>query len=225
MSKLNLIATTVANLLYEQFEIAPSFTFEKTFDWLQTNPSKNLPSVEWSRIKDGYKSVTDGLFDLELLEQDRRYAAESQNQSVDIWFAPPYNFILEFDEKQHFNQYRLATLENYTSDWMIGDLNHYIEKCKAHNAVPGSSGFQKIKPNLLFPFFQGESPKQDNRIRQRAFRDFLKDFIPLQNGLNPTLRIPFTATNNKIKDFNSKDLDSLVNYLKRCNFPGRIKLQ
>jgi hypothetical protein len=89
----------------------------------------------------------------------------------------------------------------------------------------GTTGFQKIKKNLLFPHFYPDSEKQDNRIRQRAFRDFLKDYLPTQIELNPTLRIPYTATNKKIKDFNQFDLDKLKIYLTENKFCERLQIK
>ena len=79
---------------------------------------------------------------------------------------------------------------------------------------PGNSGFTRLKSfDPLFPeMLVGE--KQDNRIRQRAFRDFLKDLLPLENGFNPTLRIPYHITNNKRKDFTEIEIDNIKSYIK-----------
>ncbi len=57
-----------------------------------------------------------------------------------------------------------------------------------------------------------DGDKQDNRIRQRAFRDFLKDVLPLENSVNKTFRIPYIITNKKIKDFNKEDLKNVLIY-------------
>lgn len=51
--------------------------------------------------------------------------------------------------------------------------------------------------------------KQDNRIRQRAFRDYLKDIVPVKLGYNPTVRISYQVTNNKIKEFTKEDLENI----------------
>ena len=78
---------------------------------------------------------------------------------------------------------------------------------------PGKSGFTKLKSNdPLFPATL-EGDKQDNRVRQRAFRDFLKDLLPIVNGFNPTLRIPYHIRNKNIKDFTESDLISLHEYI------------
>lgn len=67
--------------------------------------------------------------------------------------------------------------------------------------MPQTSGFYKLRSqDYLFPPMY-ESEKQDNRLRQRAFRDFLKDIVPVKLGYNPTVRISSKVTNNRIKDF------------------------
>jgi hypothetical protein len=225
MSKLKLIAETISQVLNDYFKIRPDFVFEKEFSWLTTHPQKRLFKNGWQTIKQKYQSVTDNRFDLDVLEKNILYTEKNENQYADIWFSEPYNFIVEFDEKQHFNQYRLATLENYNSKWIICDLKHYKENCEKKIVKAGTTGFQKIKKNLLFPHFYPDSEKQDNRIRQRAFRDFLKDYLPTQIELNPTLRIPYTATNKKIKDFNQFDLDKLKIYLTENKFCERLQIK
>lgn len=209
----------------DKFKIQPNYVFEKEFYWLTTHPQKGLFKNSWQIIKEKYQSVTDNKFDLDLLAKHDLYTLKNEIQFVDIWFSEPYNFILEFDESQHFNQFRLATLMDYNPKWLVADLNHYKENCQKKTAKPGTSGFQKIKENLLFPHFYPDSERQDNRIRQRAFRDFLKDYLPIQFELNPTLRIPYTATNKKIKDFNQSDLDCLKKYLTDNKLCERIQLK
>ncbi|THD30070.1 hypothetical protein [uncultured Flavobacterium sp.] len=225
MSKLQLIAETISEVLYDNFKIRPDYIFEEKLKWLTTHPQKELFQNSWQIIKEKYQSVTDNKFDLDVLEKDDLYRLKNENQYVDIWFSKPYNFIVEFDEKQHFNQYRLATLTDYNSEWIIGDLNIYMENCRKKTLKPGISGFQKIKENLLFPHFYPDSEKQDNRIRQRAFRDFLKDYLPIQFDLNPTLRIPYTVTNKKNKDFNHSDLEKLKLYLIETKLCERLKIE
>jgi hypothetical protein len=225
MSKLKLIAETISQVLRDNFQILPVYVFEKEFSWLTTHPQKVLYKNGWQIIKEKYQSVADNKFDLDILEKNVLYAEKNENQYVDIWFSSPYNFMVEFDEKQHFNQYRLATLTNYHPEWIIGDLTLYKENCKKKIAKPGTSGFQKIKETLLFPHLYPDSEKQDNRIRQRAFWDFLKDYLPIQFELNPTLRIPYTVTNKKIKDFNQSALEKLKLYLTENKLCEKIQIQ
>ncbi|MFZ4263654.1 hypothetical protein ACFRAE_16560 [Sphingobacterium sp. HJSM2_6] len=225
MSKLKQIAETISLILNDNFKVQPYYVFEKEFSWLTTHPKKILFKNGWLTIKQKYQSVTDNRFDLDVLEKEILYTEMNENQYVDIWFSEPYNFIVEFDELQHFNQYRLAKLENYNPKWTICDLQYYKEICKKKIVKAGTSGFKRIKENLLFPHFYPDSDIQDNRIRQKVFRDFLKDFLPFQIGLNPTLRIPYTVTNKKIKDFNQYDVDKLKIYLTDNNLCERLKIK
>ena len=134
-------------------------------------------------------------------------------QSFDIWIGEPFNFAIEFDEKQHFNQYRKITLGYYERICTKFPLKFYKKLNKDTSIKPGTSGFTRLKSNdPLFPeLLIGK--RQDNRIRQRAFRDFLKDLLPNENGFNPTLRIPFHITNNNIDNFSEADLRNVEKYI------------
>jgi hypothetical protein len=120
---------------------------------------------------------------------------------------------VEFDEKQHFNQFRKITLGFYNRIKTGYPLDYYRKLTEKATVKAGKSGFTRLKhADLLFPeMLEGE--KQDNRIRQRAFRDYLKDLLPNDNACKPTLRIPYTLTSNKIKDFSSEDLDRVKAYI------------
>ena len=91
---------------------------------------------------------------------------------------PP--FILEFDEKQHFNQFRALTLEHYQDASVGYDMTAWSEASKAKRGLEGG-GFAKSRP----PLFAGEN----GRHKQRAFRDALCDLLPPKHGFAPTLRI------------------------------------
>ena len=67
--------------------------------------------------------------------------------------------------------------------------------------------------------------KQDNRIRQRAFRDYLKDIVPVKLGYNPTVRISYQVTNNRIKGFTEEDLENIKKYLYENDIFKRIQIQ
>jgi len=88
-----------------------------------------------------------------------------------------------------------------------------MELNKEIKIKPGKSGFTKLQSNdPLFPeMLEGE--KQDNRIRQRAFRDFLKDLLPNENRVKPTLRIPYQVTNKSINDFTETELRNVEKYI------------
>ena len=60
---------------------------------------------------------------------------------------------MEFDETQHFNQFRLITLENYANyENSPFDLQQYLDISKSRIVKPGISGFHKLKSfDPLFP--------------------------------------------------------------------------
>lgn len=169
MSKLVPIAETIKTYLNHFFRVEANYTIEKKLDWLTTIPSPNISENNWTKINNVYKKIVDNKLDLEKLMLSSSYLEQNNFQSIDIWFGEPFNFMVEFDEKQHFNQYRRLTL---FEDQFVGDFGLYRKLCEKV-ANSGTSGFQKIKEDLLFPWFN-DGEKQDNRIRQRAFRDFLK---------------------------------------------------
>lgn len=207
MSKLVPIAETIKIYLDHCFKIEANYTLEKKLNWLTTNPLKNISENNWLNINNVYKNIVENKLDLDELILSSSYSDQNNLQSIDIWFGEPFNFMVEFDEKQHFNHFRGHTLfENQ----FVGDFDLYKKLCQKV-AKSGTSGFQKIKENLLFPWMN-DGDKQDNRIRQRAFRDFLKDILPLENSVNKTFRIPYTVTNKKIKDFDKDDLKNVLFY-------------
>jgi hypothetical protein len=79
------------------------------------------------------------------------------------------NFIVEIDEKQHFSAARRISLLNYTRRLHLGfSLQRWKNLCSEINA-------------------------RDNdpidRDEQRAWYDMLRDFLPLINGFEPTVRL------------------------------------
>lgn len=89
--------------------------------------------------------------------------------------------IPEFDEKQHFNHYRAATLGFYAGAVpLVFPAEMWIERSNQKARLEGC-GFAKPKP----PLFPGEG----GRHPQRALRDALCDILPPEYGFLPTLRI------------------------------------
>jgi hypothetical protein len=88
--------------------------------------------------------------------------------------------ILEFDEEQHFNEFRAATLKCYGDAPVAFDTKAWLAASLAKKKLEGG-GFAKAKPPLF--------PDLNGRHRQRAFRDALCDLIPPLHGFAPTLRI------------------------------------
>ena len=171
-----------------------------------------------------YNGLVDDRWTLDDMLNENFVLKKHSLARVDIWFEEPYNFICEFDEKQHFNQYRLITLKRgYKNLRFSFDYNFYYELSSECVAKPGKSGFHRLRStDILFPeMLKGN--KQDNRIRQRAFRDYLKDIVPIKLGYNPTIRISYKVTNNKNKDFTKEDLENIKEYLYENDVFGKIK--
>lgn len=226
MNKLLPIAELIKKLLEIEFKKEAKYTLECKKNWLVNVPDQELYKEFWSEIADIYKSITENKWSLDDVINENSDILKHRNAQMDIWFHEPYNFLCEFDEKQHFNQYRLITLENGYDNLEISfDYNHYHELSSNRIAKPGKSGFDKLKSkDMLFPeMLDGE--RQDNRIRQRAFRDYLKDIVPIRLGYNPTVRISYNITNNKIKDFAEVDLDSVRMYLYKNSILNKIELK
>lgn len=141
--------------------------------WLM-RPGKDECGALWPRICDIYAALTGlQLPDVMPSREHRRVDAVLSCKNV-----PP--IILEFDEKQHFNQFRALTLAHY-HDVPVGyDIAAWLEASKAKRGLEGG-GFAKSRP----PLFAGEN----GRHKQRAFRDALCDLLPPEHGFAPTLRI------------------------------------
>ena len=211
--KLEPIAQSISNYLEKKFKKPARYIVEYSPDWLTAVPDKAILNEHWELVKKVYTSLVDNKFDL---DEQLKLVKRTGKQYFDIWFDDPYFFALEFDEEQHFNQFRAKTLDFYGSFECSINLKDYKNYCNVEKN-PGTSGFQKLKSHdVLFPeMLPGE--KQDNRIRQRAFRDFLKDILPVANDYCPTVRIPFQLVNKK-KGFNQSDLQKIVNYINRNDF-------
>lgn len=202
--KLEVIAESIKAKLSAHFGANVAYTLEYKPTWLQGFPNEVRDSKYWLNICKAYAELNDHKLDLNTRLES--YSKQSRAQSFDIWFHEPANFAVEFDESQHFNQFRKSTFKFYNGVSLKFDINQYEELC-TRIVRPGTSNFQKTKNNdWLFPY-QGNNEAQDNRIRQRAFRDMLKDVYPLVIGYNSTFRIPYHLVNNKIKDFDKNDLN------------------
>lgn len=210
--KLEAIANLILELIEKKHHIKPDCFFEYKPDWLFSFPRPQL-IADYPKLATLYARLVDDKFSLTTKLGELTARNMGQKQSFDIWIGEPFNFAVEFDEKQHFNQFRKITLDYYDNVQINYPLDLYKKLNKDAFVKPGTSGFTRLKSiDPLFPFLL-EGEKQDNRIRQRAFKDYLKDVLPLFNGKNPTLRIPFHITNGKISDFTREDLKRVEEYI------------
>lgn len=210
--KLYPIAVLIVELIEKKYKIVPEFILEYKPEWLLSYPDSWILDKQ-PEICSLYKELVDNRFDLKerlSLVPEKKLL---QKQSYDIWIGKPFNFAIEFDEKQHFNQFRLLTFKYYKNQKLGFPVNLYSKLNLNAFIKPTTSGFTKLKSeDPIFPDLL-ETESQDNRIRQRAFRDFLKDIIPIAKNHNPTIRIPYHVTNLKINDFTDKEYKNIELYI------------
>lgn len=145
-----------------------------TPEWL-LRPGRDECGPEWRRVRLIYRRLSGGL---ELAE----VMGSRETRIVDGIIGGrgvPWR-IFEFDESQHFNEFRAMTLGLYPSDLALGYPKRvWVEASRRGRASQGG-GF--ARPTPLFRMAGG-------RHRQRAFRDALADLLPAHHGFAPTLRI------------------------------------
>lgn len=134
--------------------------------------------------------------------------------------------LIELDEENHFNRYRLITLESDVYNNIQGvDLIQYKKYCRTRESKCRKDGGYWTNPSAEKQFGVSDSNGEfttngSSRWKQRAFYDFLKDVYSLETGRR-LIRIPIYETYNyhSIDDILShEDRMNLVNYLnKRIN--------
>ena len=208
----NIIIEILTKLGYQNIKFNTSFYLPN----LYTKINKSTFANTWSEIATVYQKING--FNLKL---DDVYSihqnAKSKLQEADIFIFEPIKLIVEYDEDQHFNQFRLESLNSpFYKNWTGFDMNEY-KKINQRVKNPGSkkSGFCFLKsPDPYFPPNEKEV-KQDNRIRQRAFRDMMKDAYSVEQNWVPTLRIPASLVAYKAKNLNKTDLATIKNYCEK----------
>lgn len=216
--KLQVIAELIVINLEKIYGIKPDYILEYKPKWLTDTPSKIVLEKFGHFLTDAYSKLTNHT--LNLIDQLLKLDTTGQ-QSFDIWISEPFNFAVEFDESQHFNQFRLETLNSYPENKVGFNLEFY-KTLSDKQVKPSTSGFTKLKKaTILFPELLS-GIRQDNRVRQRAFRDFLKDLIPISIGFNCTVRIPYHITNKNIKNFTEIELQKIEVYLKEYHLLSNL---
>jgi hypothetical protein len=144
-----------------------------TPDWL-IRPAATECGGHWPLACSIYKALTG----LELPEA----MPPRERRTVDaVLRVGSHSRILEIDETQHFNRFRLLTLHRYPPGAKVAfPVERWIEQCESKTRLEGG-GFGKPKPPLF--------PAEHGRHMQRAFRDMLTDLLPPEHGFAPTLRI------------------------------------
>jgi|GEM_PF-1431849 hypothetical protein len=224
--KLAPLMEVVAEILEKEFGQPAIFSFEVQLEWLDVLPTPDAAGHYWEEICRVYSNLVDSRF--VFIDQLAEHSSELRTgpQRVDVWFAEPYSFALEFDEDQHFNQHRLRTLSAFKDYAVLPlDLAGYTKECAQRVIQPGSSGFTRLKTSdPLFPAML-EGDKQDNRVRQRAFRDFLKDVIPYaRESCNPTWRIGSYIIGHKRNGFDLIDCQAVKDHIERFELLKHVVL-
>jgi len=91
--------------------------------------------------------------------------------------------ILEFDDSQHFNRHRAATLRFYPQDVDVAlSVDEWLRVSeRSTRKLSTTGGWGRAKPPLF--------PEPGRRHLQRASRDALADLLPSAHGWAPTLRL------------------------------------
>jgi len=209
------IADAVNEVLKSKGFITGNYKISEYLEWLPTTPKKEYFTNHWKELCEVYKYINGSQQELDKTLQKYANTIVLNKQEADIYFYEPFQMIVEFDEDQHFNQFRGMTLKSdFYNDYPGFKIGEYA-RLSSNLIKPGSkkSGFNYLKnPDPLFPENQG-SEMQDNRHRQRAFRDFLKDVTAKERGIKPTIRIPAEIILNKRNSLNDKDISKIKEYL------------
>jgi hypothetical protein len=209
----------LASLVYKIFQNETldesKYAVSKKVAWLTGFPTKEQFPKTWESIKQVYHELNGFALYLEdVIAKNPHY--KSEILEVDILLYKPNEMIIEFDEEQHFNQYRLITLESsFYHEYKGFDVRLY--KDLSGRIIKGGTredGFHYLqKEDPLFPEKKGNL-LQDNKDRQRAFRDFLKDMIAIEKGGGLTVRIPGSLVEWKRTGLLNTDLELIEHDLR-----------
>lgn len=137
------------------------------------------------------------------------------------WDMDMNSFIIELDEENHFNRYRLKTLDfPVYKNYVNFNVEEYRKYCLSYeNKCPisqkrwsTSSADKQFGESGLNGDFSGNDP---SRWKQRAFYDFLKDTYSMITGI-PVIRISIydQAQNLTIRQLlDNKDARRIKEYL------------
>ena len=128
-----------------------------------------------------YYSLIDTIFSTLNGDKIANQRKRTMNLECDAYFGGRYNFIVEFDEHQHFSSARLKTLELYPTELKVNfSIDEWKSKCRLNKEQ--ADKYRKSKTTTDFNFHGG-------RTAQRAYLDCFRDLLPQQHGLKPTIRI------------------------------------
>lgn len=146
------------------------------FEWLRNKPSREHFGEHYDILMELYVELNG--------DWDGTSAKTDGYLTPDAYFPEPYHFIFEFDELQHFTQFRELTFRYYPENVPLAYApEEYLRFCKQHHAAALAKGPDRFRRRTAdFPYVNG-------RAAQRAFFDTFRDWLPPQHGLNPTVRL------------------------------------
>ncbi len=146
------------------------------FEWLQNKPSREHFGEHYDILMELYVELNG--------DWGGTSAKTDGYLTPDAYFPEPYHFIFEFDELQHFTQFRELTFRYYPENVPLAYApEEYLRFCKQHHAAALAKGPDRFRRRTAdFPYVNG-------RAAQRAFFDTFRDWLPPQHGLNPTVRL------------------------------------
>lgn len=146
------------------------------FEWLRNKPSREHFGDHYDILMELYVELNG--------DWGGTSAKTDGYLTPDAYFPEPYRFIFEFDELQHFTQFRELTFRYYPENVPLAYApEEYLRFCKQHHAAALAKGPDRFRRRTAdFPYVNG-------RAAQRAFFDTFRDWLPPQHGLNPTVRL------------------------------------
>ena len=146
------------------------------FDWLRNKPRSEDFGEHYDAVMALYTEL-EGVWESTTAKTDGHL-------TPDAYFSEPHHFIFEFDELQHFTQYRARTFRFYPANIPLGyEPQKYRQFCQQHHTAALAKGPDRFRRRTAdFPYTNG-------RAAQRAFFDTFRDWLPPLHGLNPTVRL------------------------------------
>jgi len=207
--------------LFEELLGEPiEFGCSQTIPDLNSTPLPDQFPKTWNYLADAYKLINGAGLDLNSVIEKKTGSLKLGRQESDVLITSPFILMIEYDEEQHFNQYRYLTLQSPMYDNWNGFDPELYNQLSNRTVKPGSkkSGFHFLKSkDPLFPE-DHNNEKQDNRLRQRAFRDMVKDAWSIENDWKPTLRVPAYLVEWKRNSLTDSDWMILRDYIERVFF-------
>jgi hypothetical protein len=146
---------------------------DKKFPWLLNCHTEAEFGEHYSAIERIYLALGGS--------KEAQRSKRCQELRSDAYFGGDHNFILEFDEYQHFSSARAQALKLLPVGLRLGfDKTQYLELCVKHGGRADS--YRRNKKTVDFDFVGG-------RTAQRAYFDAFRDILPTLHGLRPTVRI------------------------------------